>query len=286
MMQRNLDRGIPIMLSPDGAASGSADNGTTAPGNAEETLTNAFKGAAGADGEKPVAKPEQGNKAQGGTQPESEVKLAAWCEQLPPEIRSNADMAAKLAKFAKVGDMAKAFLELEGKASGVVIPGKDAAAEAVTEFWEKAGKPKTAEGYAFAKDKEQDGAVFAQAAFNANLTAAQADAMFKSLNAMGAQRLQAAQQLQSQQVKETAATLTAEFGSRYQEKMELLTRGLAEAGPNVAALLGQAGLAGNPEIIKAFIAFGEMTAESGSVRGKGAGEPMKGILEGGSFEYK
>jgi hypothetical protein len=271
----------------DNAAVGSAEGGMPAPANAEDSLASAFGGAAGADGNKPADKPATGEAAAGGKQPGSgKIELATWCEQLPPEMRTNPDFAAKLAKFGKVGDMAKAFLELEGKAATGGVPGKDATPEEAAAFWEKAGRPKTADGYSFAKDKERDGAAFAEAAFRANLTAAQADAMFKNLNEAGAARMNAVMQEQARQMKDAANALNAEYGSKYAEKMELLTRGLAAAGPNVGNIIRQAGLAGNPEIIKAFIAFGEMTAESGASRGKGAGASLKSVQDGGTFEFK
>jgi hypothetical protein len=285
-MTRNLINGGMLMLAPDGAGSGSAEGGKPAPANAEDSLNNAFTGDAGADGKKPADKPASGNTDAGGKKTEGEAKLAAWCEQLPPEMRGNPDAAAKLAKFQKVGDMAKAFLELEGKAASGGVPGKDATPEETASYWEKAGRPKTADGYSFSKDKENEGSAFADAAFKVNLTAAQADALFANLNTLGAARLEAARQAQAGQMKETAAALNAEYGSKYQEKMELLARGLAAAGPNVGKLLSQAGLAGNPEIIKAFIAFGGMTAESGAARGGGAGESLKSVMEGGSFDFK
>ena len=272
-MMHNLTRRVMLMLAPDGAAggdagNGSADDGTPAPGNAENQLASAFEGASGAEGEKPAAQPKPGDTAAGGKQTEG-VKLAAWTEQLPPEIKGNPDLAAKLAQFGKVGDITKAYFELEGKSASA-----------------DAAKPKSAQEYSFAKDTEHDGTVFAEAAFKANLSTAQADALFKNLGEIGLQKAQAIMQAQAQQRSDTAAALAAEYGSKYQEKMELLKRGLAQAGPNVGRLISQAGLAGNPEIIKAFIAFGQMTAESGFVRGSGAGGTMESILDGGTFEYK
>jgi hypothetical protein len=287
---QNLISRVKLMMAPDGAGGGSAEGGVPAAANAEDSLLNAFsntKGAdAGAGGGKPEAKPGEGSKAAGGTQTAGGVKLAAWAEQLPPEMRENPETQAKLAKFGKVGDMAKAFLELESKAAGAVLPGKNAAAEEAAAFWEKAGRPKEAGKYAFAGDKEHGGGEFAEAAFKANLTSAQAEALFKSLGEMGTLRLQAAVQAQQQQAAQTAAALSAEYGSKYEEKIELLKRGLAAAGPNVGSLLSQAGLAGNPEIVKAFIAFGQMTAESGASRGGGAGEPLQSVFEGATFDYK
>ena len=267
------------------AKDGLADNGAARPGNAEETLKAAFSGAESA-GAKPAAKPGSGDTAAGGTGGGGGVKMAPWAEQLPAEMRDNPDLAAKLAKFQKLGDMAKAYLELEGlQADG--IPGAEAAPEAAATFWEKAGKPKTAGEYSFARDTAKQGDVLARAAFAANLTAAQADALFKGLGEIGDQRAGEAREALEREVKETAAALQKEYGSRYAEKMELLTRGLAAAGPNVAALLSGAGLGGKAEIVKAFIAFGQMTAESGGARGSLTGAPLKSVFEGATFEdYK
>jgi hypothetical protein len=272
---------------PGKPSNGSTDTGTPQPGAAEESLAAAFSaGAADAAGAKPAAKPEKGDTAAGGTKGGG-VTLAPWAEQLPTELRDNPGHAAKLAKFQKLGDMAKAYLELEGQAAGGGVPGADAAPEAAAAFWEKAGKPATAEGYPFAKDAERDGGTFAQAAFAANLTAAQAETLFKGLEAIGTQRAREAAETQTRQIRETALALQTEYGSRYPEKIELLTRGLAQAGPQVAGILAKAGLSGNPEIVKAFITFGQLTAESGGARGSGTDTPLKSIFEGGTFaDYK
>ncbi|MDR0455757.1 MAG: hypothetical protein LBH20_03625 [Treponema sp.] len=288
---RNLIDRVMLWLAPDGVGGGSAEGGDQQPANAD-LLSNVF---AGGEGGKPAAKPDgdkpEGDTAAGGTNAGSEPKkLAPWTEQLPPEMRDNPQLAAKLAGFTKLGDMAKAYLELEGKttggAAGVAIPGKDATPEAVAEFWEKAGRPKSADGYSFAADKDHDGASFAQAAFAANLTEAQAKAMLSSLNEIGAQKAQAFREDRQRQMAETSAALEKEYGSRYGEQIELLKRGLANAGPNVAQILAQAGLSGNPEIVKAFIAYGKMTAESGASRGGEAGASLKSVSEGGSLSFK
>jgi hypothetical protein len=279
---QNLIGRVKLMLAPDGAGSGSADDGNQHPGNVD-LLSDAF---AGGEGGKHADKP-KGDTAAGGTDAGNDSKkLAPWAEQLPAEMRDNPELAAKLAKFGKLGDMAKAYFELEGKAAGVAIPGKDAAPEAVAEFWEKVGRPKAADGYSFAKDKDHDGASFAQAAFTANLTEAQAKAMLKGLNEIGARNAQAFREAQMRQIAETSKALEKEYGSKYPENMELLKRGLTNAGPNVARLLTQAGLSGEPEIVKAFIAYGKMTAESGASRGGDASASLKSVFDGGSFDYK
>jgi hypothetical protein len=245
---------------------------------------------AGAEGAEPAAKPGTGDAAAGdgnagGGEPGGEPpKLAAWAEQLPPELRGNPEAARSLAKYAKVGDLAKALLEAEAKLAGGGVPGKDAAPEETAAYWEKLGKPKTAEGYAFAK--EPDGAVFARAALEANLTAAQAEALYAGLNGLGKRQAEAAREALDRQVAEADAAMRKEHGGRYAEKMRFFISGCDAAGPEVRRLLYQSGLGANPGIIKAFTALGEMHAESSSPRGGGAARPLTPVNEGGWWDYK
>jgi hypothetical protein len=244
---------------------------------------------AGAEGAKPEAKPGDGEHAAGdgnagrgdGGAP---VKLAAWAEQLPPELRENPEAAKSLAKYAKVGDLAKALLEAEAKLAGGGAPGGDAKPEERAAYWEKLGKPKTAEGYAFAK--EPNGAPFARAALEANLTSSQAEALYAGLNELGRRQAEAAREARDRQVAEADAAMKKEYGGRYAEKMRFFISGCDAAGPEVRKLLYQSGLGAHPDIIKAFTAYGQMNAESSSPRGGGAAQPLKSVNEGGWWSYK
>ncbi|MCL2832103.1 MAG: hypothetical protein FWD78_02940 [Treponema sp.] len=265
---------------------GLTDAGDQQPGNVN-SLKNAFAGAGGVQPDsKPGTQQNPGDTGKGDDKSSgSNITLGPWAQQLPPEIRDNPELAGRLAKFTKVPDLAMAYLDMEGKLAAGTVPDKDAGPEEVAAFWEKAGKPKTLEGYKFSKDKENRGEEFAQVCLEANLTVAQADAMFKSLGDLGNKSAQKAKEAWEQQFKETETALEKEYGSRFPEKMELLKRGLTAAGPNVSSLLAQTGLSSNPEIIKAFITYGELTSESGAARGSGAGTPLKSIFDGGTFEY-
>ncbi|MDR1239560.1 MAG: hypothetical protein LBK27_05570 [Treponema sp.] len=235
-------------------------------------------GASGTDPQgspKPAAEAGNGGGAGGGTEG---AKAPAWHEQLPPELKGNAG----LAEYQKVGDMAKALLDLKGKA-GVNLPGEKAGPEELAAFWEKLGRPKEAGAYSFAKDREN--AEIARMAHAANLTESQAAALFQQLKTFGASRMQETRQAQTAELAETEQKLKAEFGSRYAEKVEFLKRGLAAAGRNVGAALQNAGIAGNPDIVRAFIRYGELTAESGGARG-GSAERQKSLMEGGTFGYQ
>jgi hypothetical protein len=229
---------------------------------------------AGASDTKPAEK--AGNGGDAGGKPE-EAKVPAWHEQLPPELKGNAG----LAEYQKVGDMAKALLDLKGKA-GVELPGDKSGPEELAAFWEKLGRPKAAGGYSFAKDENAE--PFAKIAHASNLTEAQAQAVYTQMKALGEQQLQAVKQQQAAAYNETEQALKAEFGTRYPEKIEYLKRGLQAAGASVGSLLQQAGIAGHPDIVRAFILFGEMTSESGGARGSGATQ-LRSIMDGGGFAY-
>jgi hypothetical protein len=223
-----------------------------------------------------------GDKAGDGGDPggkPGEAKAPAWHEQLPPELKGNAG----LAEYQKVGDMAKALLDLKGKAA-LELPGDKAGPEELAAFWEKLGRPKEPGGYSFAKDAENG--EIARMAYAANLTESQAAALFGELKSFGTAQMQAQAQTQTAQLAETERTLKAEFGTRYGEKIELLKRGLAAAGQNVGAVLQKAGIAGNPDIVRAFIRYGELTAESGGARGSGTAGPLKPVNEGGWWNYE
>jgi hypothetical protein len=261
---------------------GTGDNGGQQAGN-PASLTDAY---AGANGTKPEAEPGNGGQAagNGNTGSEPEVKLAPWAEQLPPELRGNPDVAKNLAKYAKVGDVVKALLDTEAKLAGGNAPGTDAKPEEVAAYWEKQGKPKTAEEYSFAK--EPGALEFAAAAHGANLTAGQAEALYKRLTDLGQKQNHAAQEASQKQILEADALLKKEYGAKYPEKINLFIQGCDAAGKDVRRLLYQSGLGGNADIIKAFIAYGQANAESGATRGGGAAQPLKSVNDGGWYDYK
>ena len=258
-------------VTPDTAQSSGGSGGQPA-GSPESSLADIM---AGASDTKPAG--EAGNGGDAGGKPEG-AKVPAWHEQLPPELKGNAG----LAEYQKVGDMAKALLDLKGKA-GVELPGENAGPEALAAFWEKLGRPKEPGGYSFAKDAENG--EIARMAHAANLTESQAAALFGQMKSFGTARMQAMREAQTAELAETETKLKAEFGNRYGEKVEFLKRGLAAAGQNVGAGLQKAGIAGNPDIVRAFIRYGELTAESGGARGSGSTGPLKPANEGGWYGY-
>jgi hypothetical protein len=220
-----------------------------------------------ADGPEPGS--DLGGKQGSGTGAEGK-KLAAWTDQLSKEYRENPEYAGKLAGLEKLDDLAKGYFELQGKTD---IPGQDAKPEDVEAFWKKLGYPEKPEGYAVAKD--QNAGTFLSAAHAARLTDEQATALWKSVSEGTARQLAAVQQVQQAELQATDAALQKEFGDKYDYAVEMFERGIGNK--ELKARLINAGLAGKPEIVKAFIALGESMQESGS--------PKSGDAPGGGKDH-
>jgi hypothetical protein len=221
----------------------------------------------------------------GGSDPQgsgtgTEAKLAAWTQQLSKELRENPEYSKGLAGFEKLDDFTKSYFELTKKSD---IPGDKATPEEKAAFWKKLGYPEKPENYAVAK--EQGAETFVAAAHAARLTDEQAQALWKNVSDGQARQIQTLRENQARELAATDAALKTEYGDRYETAVELMRRGMGDSGIGRALL--NAGLAGNPLIVKAFIALGEAARESGSPKSDGpAGQGMKSIFEGGGFKYK
>jgi hypothetical protein len=225
------------------------------------------------------AESQPGSDPQQGSETGKEKKLAAWTQQVSKEYRENPEIAAKLANLEKLDDLVKGYLEAQGKTD---IPGKDAKPEELDAFWRRLGYPEKAENYAVSKD--ENAKTFASAAHAARLTDGQATALWKSVSEGTARQAAAAREAQKAELGATDAALKKEYGEKYPYALEMFNRGIG--GGRLKSLIVDAGLAGRPEIVKAFIALGEAAQESGSPKsGDPAGGGMKSIFEGGGFKY-
>jgi hypothetical protein len=196
----------------------------------------------------------------------NEAQLAEWTRQLPREIRENPELARKLSPFKKLDEFARSYFQLEGKSG---VPGKDAKPEEVTAFWRELGCPEKPESYAVAK--EQNAEAFISAAHAAHLTDGQASALWNSVSEGAARQIEAIRRAQSEELEATDRALKKEYGDRYEYALEMFNRGMG--GKDMKNLVANAGLAGKPEIVRAFIALGEARQESGS--------PVSGASGGG-----
>ena len=252
-------------------------------GNETASIADVMSGMV--DGQKPDAKPagENGDKAEGSK--DNNAANPAWMEQLPEEYRTG-DSAKQFAKFAKIADMAKAYSELESKmGNSVTLPTEETSAEDLQKFYEKLGKPATADEY---EVPDESANFFKEIAFNNNLTKAQAKAVLEAVVQHGINVVEQSQAEAQRVAEETDKALRTEYGAKYPEKIALLKRGIAAYGGNsLGAKLQRSGLLYDAEVVKMFIALGEMNAEAGaSVKGAGGGnKEYVPTSQGGHFKF-
>ena len=215
-------------------------------------------------------------------------QLPQWTQQLPKKMVS--EHGDHLAGFKSLDEFVQASLDAQAKAGGEnrpALPGKGSSPEEVRAFYESLGKPTEAAGYQFAKNDPD----FAKIAFDTNLTNAQAEAIYGiSLARMDDARKGITAAL-ARDYQATDALLQKEFGERYDEAIALLQRGLGnnprsgELSP-LAQSLVDAGLAGKPEIVRAFIELGRATSEGSAAGGSAHGGTPQSVMEGRGFSYR
>lgn len=210
-----------------------------------------------------------------------------WISQLDEESRNDADFIKQLSKFQKIGDLAKSYSQLEKKlGNSVNIPSSDAGAEELAAFYQKLGRPESADGYSINDEKAKP---FRDLAFMNNLTDAQAKGIYEGLEKMGAELMQSNADQMARTVKESDNVLHSEWGKDYSKNLEFLKRGIATYGGNaLGAKLKATGLLYDVDVIKMFAKLGRMSAEStASTKGSGGGmSDYVSTSDGGRFNYK
>jgi len=288
--------------SPGGRSAVNLTTGVTSPQNGG--LARVFAGSPEAGGERvtggaksgATASPDSaGNQPKGepeNTQSNDSLSLPAWAQQLPKKqvekLVADPKSVARLSQYKSLDEFVTASLDTAAAGGQQLsIPGADSAPEDVQAFYERLGKPRDAEGYLFAKTNPD----FARAAFDANLSKDQADALYRASMVQLDDARKGIQAALAQDFTATDALLQKEYGDKYDEAVALMQRGMGinaqtgELSP-VAMSLMNAGLAGKPEIVRAFIELGRATSEGTAPSGSGAAPRPGSVMEGRGFAYK
>jgi len=152
-------------------------------------------------------------------------------------------------------------------------------------FWQKMGRPDTADGYELPKD---DNLNFKQIAFENNLSKAQAKSVYERISNAGLEFLKRQQEADEKQIAETEKFLRDTYADKYDEKITLMQKGIeAFGGVSLLNKLKSSGLLFDKDIVQQYIAIGEMTAESGSFsRGANGGKDgYVSPLDGGLLKF-
>ena len=277
---------------PQGA--GNAGSGTGITGTSLTGAFNEAKTGAAGSGNAPTsttAQPSKGSAPeQTAAKPAAEIQpeLKAWGAQLSKELKENKDAVKALAKFEDISSLASSYIELEKKLGSMhTLPGEKVTKEELDAFYKKLGKPDAADKYGFKQEWDAEKR-FAEAAYEANLSDAQAKSLYAFFHKIGEDQQAQLAEAVKKQAEETDAALKKEFGNKVSEKMELYTKGLkAFASDSIFSQLEKTGLAYHPDFVKMFIKIGEALGESRTVLGDGSAS-TRGITsarDGGTFSF-
>lgn len=214
----------------------------------------------------------------GGTTPET-LPQREWMNDLPEPLKAT----KTLTKFADKAALAKSYVELESKHSkSVEIPGKDSGPEDWARFYDKVGRPKTADEYALDRGNAPDDVAkaFKQMAFESGLTAQQADTMFKGIMKRQSTEQQTAVEQYTARMKEADTLLRREYGPQYDSKIASAKKafGAVFSDPELRSEVTQSGLANNPRFIKVLAELGTQISDDSFLQGGNASTESKDPL--------
>lgn len=206
----------------------------------------------------------------------------SWRAALPAELRDT----VALARFDDVAALAREHLHLQSAIGrkGLMPPGADAAPEERDAFFSALGRPATPDDYDLSDFDLPDGMPWngdLQAAMltemhAAGLTNMQTKALIAAYAGMQGDAWQQAVDAQGAASTRAAAALEAEWGERFDARLDLANRAFRAAfGDDVGSIAGlqlaDGGQVGDhPAFVRAFATLGERMAEPELVGGKSA----------------
>jgi hypothetical protein len=245
---------------PEAGAGGATGNENATGGNAAAATSLPDQSAG-----QPKGKP-------GTNQSNDNVTVPSWANQLSKKLLGNPESLRVLQAFKSLDEFVQAYLDAPSAAGGGT-PAPE-------------GKPAKAEDYRFAREEP----LLAQAAFDADLSGSQAEALYQVSRKQLESMRNAVQASLARDIQTTDAALQKEYGARYEEALALMGRGLGnnpktgEQSPIARALM-EAGLAAKPEIVRAFIELGRATSEGQAAGGSYAAGMPESVMNGRGFRY-
>lgn len=181
-------------------------------------------------------------------------------------------------------DILSSYRNLEKFAGGsknlLELPGVDADQAALDAFYNKLGRPDSADKYEL---KVPDGADadlanwFKQTAHQSGLSSKQAATLFDAWNEMSATRLQSMNQEAQANSDREIADLKKEWGQGYDAQIDSGKRAVAALGYNAEQLNAIESKMGTAEMLKLFAAVGSKMGEDSFVDGNRSGDTTFGL---------
>lgn len=207
---------------------------------------------------------------------QSQSETPKWMGQLPKDLKGN----ETLTQYQTLGDLGKAFLDLEGKVQGSVeVPGEDATEEQWSAYREKMGIPESPDNYEFEEVELPNGATeetemdqwFRKVAHENNFTNAQANAFRKAWVEQNLAQANAQSEAFDKAREDAEKQLRSELGEKYDETLSMAKKAVEKRSPEFAQFLTDSGLTNHPEMVKLMADIGVMISEDRMPGGKSTG---------------
>jgi len=183
-----------------------------------------------------------------------------------------------------VDDVLSSYRNLEkfvgGSKNLIEMPGMDAGEEAMNDFFNKLGRPETADKYGLDVPDTADAELtdwFRNTAHKYGLTDAQAKGLFGDWNEMSGSRLEQMQSNQEQQAEQAIANLKKEWGQGFDSQIDAGKRAVAALGYDADALNAIEDKLGTADMLKLFASFGSKMSESSFEGGERQGSGSFGL---------
>ena len=214
----------------------------------------------------------------------------AWMAQLPKDLQED----DTLTRFKTIGEIGKAYRELEGKiGNSIPIPGKDATAEELEAYFTKIGRPDKPESYNLSKLELPEGLeyddnlaeTFRKKAHSLGLTQAQADKLYGWQIETTVQAYKDRHADMRLDAADSMKKLREVYGSKTNEEIALTTRFLKQAAdkidPALVKDIEKSGLGNSVALMRLLNTFAHATGED-TFTGEGSG---KDDTNPGMFSY-
>lgn len=193
--------------------------------------------------------------------------VKAWQEQiaaLPEDIRGH----ASLKDIKDLAGLAKAFVDTKSMvgADKLVIPAKDAPKEQWDAYWTKLGRPESPDKYELAQEGLPQGIDVPPEMLTAYFGKAHELGMSKQqvagIHRWMLEHLKATEtalgESAATEASEAVAALKKEFGSAYEQRLNLARNAVQEfGGDELKGFLEETGLGNDPRLVKAFAKIGQ-----------------------------
>lgn len=191
------------------------------------------------------------------------------------------DLRRAAVKFETPAEVLRSYMALEKRLGrSVVLPDRESSSEEIEAFYERLGRPKTPDDYEISfpagasETSEDDGKrAFLDAMHRAGATAPAVQAAIDWYFAALAENDSNAERAASAKLAETEATIRRDWGSAYDRQVEGARRAARKfGGPELLAVLNEAGIAHHPALLRTFAAIGATTAEDSILESDGGRE--------------